>query len=45
MRGWIACLPNTKLCGVIDGGGLEGPNEAASNLKLLESAYNMGKNI
>ncbi len=45
VRGWIACLPNTKLCGVIDGGGLEGPNEAASNLKLLESAYNMGKNI
>lgn len=45
LNGWIACFSGVKLCGYIDGCGLEAPNEANNNKLLLEEAYNMGKNI
>lgn len=45
LNGWIACFDGVKLCGYVEGAGLEGPNEASTNAKLLEEAYNMGKNI
>lgn len=45
LNGWIACFNGVKLCGYIDGIGLEAPNEANANKVLLERAYNMGKNI
>lgn len=45
LNGWIACFSGVKLCGYIEGAGLEGPNEATANAMLLKEAYNMGKNI
>lgn len=45
VNGWIACFDGVKLCGYLNGGGLEEPNEAKDNKILLEKAYNMGKNI
>ncbi|MGN0014694.1 MAG: flavodoxin family protein [Candidatus Gastranaerophilaceae bacterium] len=45
LNGWIACFNGVKLCGYIDGVGLESPNEANANKELLERAYKMGKNI
>lgn len=45
LNGWIACFSGVKLCGYVEGAGLEGSNEAKDNKKLMEQAYNMGKNI
>ncbi len=45
VNGWIACFNGVRLCGFVDGGGLEAPNDALNSQKLLEEAYNMGKNI
>lgn len=45
LNGWIACFNGVKLCGYIDGCGLEAANEARNNQTLLKEAYNMGKNI
>ena len=45
VNGWIACFDNVKLCGYVNGAGLEAPNDAKNNEKLLQKAYKMGKNI
>ncbi|MBP3923618.1 flavodoxin family protein [bacterium] len=45
LNGWIACFSGVKLCGYVEGAGLEGANEAKDNKNLMEEAYNMGKNI
>lgn len=45
LNGWIACFSGVKLCGCVEGAGLENPNEAKDNKNLTEDAYNMGKNI
>lgn len=42
VNGWIACFSGVKLCGYIDGCGLEAPNDVKSNEKLLDEAYQMG---
>lgn len=45
LNGWMACLNNVKLSDYVEAGGLEDANEANTNKKFLEQAYNMGKNI
>ena len=45
LNGWIACFDNVKLCGYINGAGLEAPNDAENSKELLQKAYEMGKNI
>lgn len=45
VNGWIACFSGVKLCGFIDGVGLEAPDDVKGNQKLLEEAYNMGRGI
>ena len=45
LNGWIACFSGVKLCGYVEGAGLEGANEANENKQLLEEAYKMGRNI
>ena len=45
VNGWIACFSGVKLCGYVDGCGLEAPNDAKSNEKLLQEAYQMGLNM
>lgn len=45
VNGWIACFSGVKLCGYVDGCGLESPNDAKSNEKLLQEAYQMGLNM
>lgn len=45
INGWLACFNGVKLCGYVDGGGVDNPNEIISNKELMEQAYNMGKNI
>ncbi len=45
VNGWITCFDNVKLCGYVNGAGLEAPNDAKNNEKLLQKAYEMGKNF
>lgn len=45
LNGWIACFDNVKLCGYVNGAGLEAPNDAENSKELLQKAYEMGKNI
>jgi len=45
VNGWIACFDNVRLCGYVNGAGLEEPNDAKNNTELLQKAYDMGKNI
>lgn len=45
VNGWIACFGGVKLCGYLNGAGLEAPNDANENQQLLQQAYDMGKNI
>ena len=45
VRGWISCFSGVKLCGCIEGAGLEGANDVNQRKDLLDEAYKMGKNI
>ena len=45
LNGWIACFKNVTFKGCINGAGLENPGDVNSHKKLLEQAYNMGRNI
>lgn len=45
INGWIACFDGVKLCGYVEAGGLNAPNEVIQHKNLMEQAYNMGKNI
>lgn len=45
LKGWLACLDKAKLCGYLDGGGVNDSGEVWNNAALTEQAYNMGKNI
>lgn len=45
LNGWIACFSGVKLCGYVEGIGLENAGESSDNKTLLEQAFNMGKNI
>ncbi|MGN1125719.1 MAG: flavodoxin family protein [Candidatus Gastranaerophilaceae bacterium] len=45
VNGWIACFDNVKLCGYVNGAGLEAPNDAIEDKELLQKAYEMGKNM
>ena len=45
VNGWISCFENVKLCGFVNGGGLESPNAAQENMTILQKAYNMGLKI
>ena len=45
VNGWIACFDGVKLCGYVNGAGLEAPNDAKTNKNLLQKAYDMGKNM
>lgn len=45
INGWIACFDDVKLCGYVEGGNLNSPNEVSTRQELLDQAYNMGKNI
>ena len=45
VQGWIDCFKNIKLCGWVSGGGLNNPNEAKNNEKILKQAYELGKKI
>lgn len=45
LNGWIACLDKAQLCGYVDGGGVNNPNDVIKIPELFDKAYNMGKNI
>ena len=45
VNGWIACFEGVKLCGFVNGAGLERADEAKDDPELLRKAYEMGKNI
>jgi len=45
LNGWIACLNRAKLCGYVDGGGVNSANEINKFPELMEQAYYMGKGI
>lgn len=45
MEGWIACFEQAKLAGVLCGIGLESTGEAKEQKRLLEEAFQFGKNI
>lgn len=45
INGWIACLNGVKLCGYLDGGNVNEPAEVLKYQKLLEQAFNLGKNL
>lgn len=45
VHGWIDCYDGVELCGYIEAGGIDNPNEVRSNKELMEQAYEMGKNM
>ena len=45
IKGWVTCLPGTKLCGYVEGGGAESPSDVNKMTGLLTQAYNMGKSM
>lgn len=44
LQGWISCFEQSHLAGVLAGGGLNAPKDAAKNRELLQKAYELGKN-
>lgn len=45
LNGWVACLDKAKICGYINGGGVNNPNDIVQHPDLYEKAYKMGLNI
>ena len=45
LQGWIDCMPETKLAGVIYGIGVLAPGEASESKNVLEKAKEMGRSI
>lgn len=45
LKGWIECFEQSRLAGVLAGGGLNEPKSAASREDLLKKAYELGKNV
>lgn len=45
LGGWVACFEQSRLAGVLAGGGLNEPKDATSNKDLLQKAYELGKNV
>ena len=45
VNGWIACFNGVKLCGYVEGAGVETPNEVVQRQDLMEKTYLMGKNM
>lgn len=45
LGGWVACFEQSRLAGVLVGGGLNEPKDATANEDLLHKAYELGKNI
>ena len=45
LGGWVACFEQSRLAGVLAGGGLNEPKDAITNENLLHKAYELGKNV
>lgn len=45
LDGWVACFEQSRLAGVLAGGGLNEPKDATANEDLLHKAYELGKNV
>jgi len=45
LGGWVACFEQSRLAGVLAGGGVNEPKDATSNKDLLQKAYELGKNV
>ena len=45
LGGWIECFEQSRLTGVLAGGGLGEPKEASDRADLLQKAYELGKNV
>lgn len=45
LQGWIDCLENAKLAGVLHGGSVTGTGEARSQKDLLKKAFALGERI
>lgn len=45
LSGWISCFEQSRLCGLLSGGGVNDAGEALSHSDLLKKAYELGQNI
>ena len=45
LGGWVACFEQSRLAGVLAGGGLNESKDAITNENLLHKAYEVGKNV
>jgi len=43
LGGWVACFEQSRLAGVLAGGGLNEPKDATASKDLLQKAYELGK--
>lgn len=45
LQGWVDCFPKAKLCGLVAGGGIPGPEQAQDHKAVMEEAYMLGRNL
>ena len=45
LRGWVDCFEKAVLKGIVTGGGIVGPNEAANHMDTMHKAYELGKKL
>ena len=45
LSGWRACFEQSRLAGVLAGGGVGAPKEASARDDLMKKAYELGKNV
>lgn len=45
LSGWVECFEKAKLCGILEGGGLENSNDAENDRDVLTRAYDLGKSL
>lgn len=43
LQGWADCFPKARLCGLVAGGGIDGPKDAVNHPDVMEKAYALGR--
>lgn len=45
LQGWVDCFEKAELKGLVTGGGISGPNEAANHSEVMQKSYELGRSL
>lgn len=45
LQGWVDCFEKAELRGLVTGGGISGPDEAANHSEVMQKSYELGRSL